>query len=263
VTGNKRPGVILQDRDRRLLRELLMLRVIDREQAEVVAGFGSITRANARLLALTRAGLLKRFFVGTFSGGKKSLYTLSRKGASLIGTAEAGLQRPRDTVLVGDRFVDHQLRINAVYLTVKFRPIPLPGVTCAGWRAFNGPLTASVSLIPDGYFELATAARTIGTFLEVDLGTETLTIWKKKVEAYLSYAISGAFQSQFLRPQFRVLVATTSEQRLHSIRTLVARFTEKIFWISSFDLIEREGFWGPVWFRPQSREPQPLLGSLP
>ena len=38
------------------------MRVIDREQAKCIAGFGSTTRVNIRLLALTRAGLLRRFY---------------------------------------------------------------------------------------------------------------------------------------------------------------------------------------------------------
>jgi len=84
--------------------ELALLRIIDREQAQLLCGFRSITRANTRLLALTWAGLLNRFFIGTFSGGKKSLYALSRKGASLIGAAGPTLQRRRNAVLVGDRF---------------------------------------------------------------------------------------------------------------------------------------------------------------
>ena len=55
---------MVQPRDRKLFEELAVMRVIDREQAKIVAGFGSTTRANARLLALTRAGLLRRFFLG-------------------------------------------------------------------------------------------------------------------------------------------------------------------------------------------------------
>src|SRR5271155_4928455 len=77
MTGNKRKGIILQERDRHLLRELGVMRVIDRMLAMAVAGFGSITRANNRLLALVRVGLLLRFFMGTDAVGKKALYTLS------------------------------------------------------------------------------------------------------------------------------------------------------------------------------------------
>src|SRR6266487_1550579 len=71
MTGNdKKRGLVVQPRDRKLLEELAVMRVVDREQAKIVAGFGSTTRANTRLLALTRAGLLRRFFLSS----RKSLY---------------------------------------------------------------------------------------------------------------------------------------------------------------------------------------------
>src|SRR5665213_2900229 len=54
MAGNDRKLVILQDRDMHLMRELAVMRVIDREQAKVVAGFGSTTRANARRQRIQR-----------------------------------------------------------------------------------------------------------------------------------------------------------------------------------------------------------------
>jgi len=82
--GNNNRTIVVQERDRHLLRELGVMRVVDREQVQNVAQFGSITRVNARLLALTRAGLLRRFFLGTTAGGKKALYSLSARGAALV-----------------------------------------------------------------------------------------------------------------------------------------------------------------------------------
>jgi Replication-relaxation len=260
VTGTRR-GMVLQERDLQLLRELVLLRIVDREQAQLLCRFRSITRANTRLLALTRAGLLNRFFVGTFSGGKKSLYALSRKGTSLIAATGPILQRRRDAILVGDRFIDHQLKINSIYLITRRLPIQIAGLSCSGWLALKEPLTAASGLIPDGYFELATEAKTTCCFLEVDLGTENLSVWKEKVERYLAYAVSGAFETQFRRSQFRVLVLADTERRLHSIRAVTAKHTDKIFWISSFDLIESQSFWAPIWFRPTSTEPQLLFGG--
>ena len=92
MNGNN-VGIILQDRDRHLLRELAVMRVVDREQAKCVAGFGSTTRANTRLLALTRAGLLRRFFLGTTASGRKALYSLAKRGAELVQVPHRGLRR--------------------------------------------------------------------------------------------------------------------------------------------------------------------------
>ena len=78
-------GLILQDRDRRLLEALETMRIMDRNQVMTVAGFGSVTRVNTRLLRLKKAGLLRRLFVGTFAGNRKALYALSNKGAAIAG----------------------------------------------------------------------------------------------------------------------------------------------------------------------------------
>jgi len=99
MTGNKRRGLVIQERDKQLLRELAVMRVIDREQARVVAGFGSATRVNTRLLRLTRAGLLRRFYLGTTAGGQKALYALSAKGAQLVNVPLRGPQRRKTKLL--------------------------------------------------------------------------------------------------------------------------------------------------------------------
>jgi hypothetical protein len=119
MTGNNQKGIILQDRDQHLLRELALMRVIDREQAMCVAGFGSTTRANSRLLGLTRAGLLWRFFLGTKAGGKKALYALSPTGAKLVDVPFRGPRRVHNEVLIADFFVTHQLCINQIYYALK------------------------------------------------------------------------------------------------------------------------------------------------
>src|SRR5439155_26650519 len=62
--GNK-TAIAIQERYRRLIRELAIFGVVDSEQAKFIACVGSTTRVNTRLLSLTRAGLLKRAFVGT------------------------------------------------------------------------------------------------------------------------------------------------------------------------------------------------------
>jgi Replication-relaxation len=262
MLGNNRTGIVIQERDKVLLRELGHLRVIDREQAKIVGGFGSTTRVNTRLLALTRAGLLKRFFLGTKAGGAKALYSLSPKGAALVGVPERGPQRPRDSALVGDLFVEHQLAVNSVYCTFKVQS-PAAGVNFRRFLSFSKPLTPGVQLIPDGYVELAHASGVLAAFLEIDLGSESLRVWKEKVRNYLLYALSGAFLTEFGTDRFRVLVVAHSDRRLESIRRVVGEATQKIFWFASFSSIERDGVFAPVWQRPQGDDREPLVKEIP
>src|SRR5229473_4370419 len=153
-------GIVIQERDRNLLKELASLRVIDREQAKIVGAFGSTTRVNTRLLALTRSGLLRRFFLGAGEGSKKAVYALSTKGATLIGATPRGPRRPNDVLLVADFFVLHQLAINDIYCGLK-RATTNPGISLVRWLSFYQPLTLNLRLIPDAYFELGTPTATI------------------------------------------------------------------------------------------------------
>jgi hypothetical protein len=255
MSGIDRRGLVLQERDQRLFRELATMRVIDREQAKTVAHFGSTTRANVRLLALTRAGLLRRFNLGTTAGGKKALYALSAKSAALIGVPNRGPRRAQDEPLVADFFVQHQLVINETYCTLKYGALP-PGVVFGRWRAFYEPLAPGFRLIPDGYVELQAPSGTVASFLEVDLGNESLGVWKEKVRNYLQFALSGDSLRVFKQNRFRVLVIVNSERRLRSIQKVIAASTEKIFWLASLQAIRKNGFFAPVWFRPTGSESQ-------
>ena len=261
MAGNNK-GIIMQDRDRESLREIAVMRVADREQVKCGGGFGSTTRVNTRLLALTRAGLLRRFFLGTTASGRKALYSLSKRGAELVGVPYRGLRRGTDETVVADFFVAHQLSINEIYCTVKHRPIPIAGVQYVQWKSFYESVDDIIPLIPDGYAELRTPSRKLAAFLEVDLGNESRSVWREKVQSYIRYAVSGNFERQFGHAQFRVLVVANSERRLASLRTATAEITDKIFWFASFESITKFGFWSPVWNRPKDHNLQPLIGDL-
>ncbi len=275
--GNDRPGndrgrtehrrMVVQERDRHLLRELSVMRVIDREQAKVVAGFNSTTRANARLLALTRAGLLHRFFQGTVAGGAKALYTLSEKGARLVGVTASGPRRREDEAVVADFFIQHQLGINEVYCALKYGKkygTRTPeGVTFNRWMAFPKRPAPGLRVIPDGYVELGTTSGIVAAFLEFDLGHERLRVWRDKVRNYLDMAFTGNFEREFRQSRFRVLVVTDSLRRLDAIREVVLSATDKIFWFATLEAIRRDGIFAPIWRRPMGEAPQPLIPDTP
>ena len=235
------------------------MRIVDREMTKLVARFGSTTQVSLRLLELTRAGLLRRFFVGTIGSGRKAIYTLSPKGADLVNATFGGIHRPPGKLVVGDAFVDHQMGINEIYLALKYRPIPLVGTRLSRWHIFRQPISEAIKLTPDAYLEVNTADNIRGMFLEVDLGTEALKVWQQKAASYLQLALSGEFQRKFHQPQFRVLVIANSERRLANIRGAISKSTDKIFWLTTFESIHRDGLWSAVWFRPTGDQQRSLF----
>jgi hypothetical protein len=204
---------------------------------------------------------LRRFLLGTTAGGKKALYALSAKSASLVGVPNRGPRRPQDETLVADFFIQHQLVINEAYCALKYGALP-PGVIFGLWRAFYEPLAPGLRLIPDGYAELETPPGTLACFLEVDLGNESMTVWKEKIANYLRFALSGDCERMFHQSRFRVLVIANSERRLQGIRKVIAASTEKIFWLANLQAIRKNGFFAPVWLRPKGGE-SPFLVPIP
>jgi len=258
MTTARNIGTIVTSRDLVILRTLVVMRVLQVDQVMAIGGFSSVRRANRRLLKLVSAGLLKRWFVGTSGGGQKALYGLSPQGAALIGETRQGLiPWKQDSVITSSQFLAHQQAVNAVFIQARFRGLP-SGLSCERWMTFHEPLSPSVPLMPDGYLELMREATVHPMFLEVDLGTESSRVWKRKVELYLKFHLGGEFEQKFQRKRFRVLVVLPSERRMAAIRKTVAKRTEKLFWFSTQDDVSQQGLCSPIWLRPTGAERIPL-----
>ena len=258
MTGNRIYGAIVQERDILLFRELGTLRVVDREMAKVAAGFRSTTRVNERLLKLTRLGLLRRFFAPSENGAMKAVYGLTPKSAALVDVTTADFSIVTKGRVSRSAFLEHQMRVNEVYLQAKFRPHP-EGLAFLRWISSRHSLAASVPLVPDGYLEIQTPTGIRSQFIEIDLGTESSKAIAAKAEKYLQLAITGKFQEIFKRSRFQVLLITTGPKRLASVRQSVSRVTDKIFWFSTLDAVSKQGLWSPIWQRPGSSEQISLL----
>jgi Replication-relaxation len=244
MNGTNSYNLILQPRDQRIVDALDVMRVIDREQAAIVAPFGSTTRANTRLLALTRAGVLSRTLIGTIAGGRRAVYFLPKQSPRLLKPTWR------------DHAFAHQLALNQVYLSAGYQPPQ--GTELLEWRRFTAPLSEQLPLIPDGYANLSLPDGQVGFFVEVDLGTEPLRVWEKKVRLYLELALSGEFTRNFGLPQFRVLVIAPGFRRMYSILKTIKASTDKIFWLTTMEAMRRQGLFAPIWTRPDERTRLPL-----
>jgi hypothetical protein len=258
MDGTSRIRVIVTPRDIAFLKELVDSKILDREQYQIVAGIRRTNRANERLHLLHSAGLIRRHFLGTIAGGRKAIYSLSPKGAKLIGHEKSWrFQHPEDELLIGDSFTAHQSAVNWVWISAKYRR-PL-GVEFARWLNFHEPLTAALPLVPDGYFVITAGGISLAHFVEVDLGTETSKTWERKTEFYLKLATSGEFARLFHADRFRVLVTAPSERRLVNLRATVQKQTTKIFYFIENKIIKSDGIYVSQWLRPEGTENQSLV----
>ena len=233
-------SLILQPRDRLLLRNLALLRLLDRRQIEQLAGFHSISRANVRLAKMRHAGLIARYFTATATGSRRSVYALTKRGAAEVHLPHVPLKWKPDSILLGNSFAAHQLALSNIYIDA------MRGQNIR-WRTFPSPPVPTIPIIPDAAIEGSVQS----FFLEMDLGTEPLPVWSRKVEHYLKLAASGAFREIVPHPQFAVLVVTDAEERMHQLRRYIAKQTQKLFWFQTLSTIQRQGFWSASWLRSE------------
>ncbi len=208
-------------RDRRMIEFLHRFRLLTRDQIMAVAPFHSLTRANTRLAALTRAGVLSRKHLPIYPGhgSAQSLYHLGRKAADVV-PVDAGsvLQQVRQVSRWDLRQVEHVRAANGVLIglytalsrahsDVRFETEPELR------NKFQGR-----TLVPDGWIAWAAEGKRFNCFLEIDLHHEGLTDWREKVLGYQTYADSGEHEGQFGFRGFRVLVLAQTARRLSGLR---------------------------------------------
>lgn len=253
--------LVITERDRRLFDALAKFRVVDRQQARDITGRAevSVSTTNARLKKLVDGGLLNRFFIGTAAGGVKALYALTANSIAFASESARPLNRRRDSVLISDPFVQHQLAVNDVLIPLKYLPLPYSDLHLTRLAVFSEVLTKATPLVPDGYMEVTSPNGIHAMFCEVDLGTEPQRTWATKVRLYLQLAMTGEFEQFFRQPRFRVLVIADSERRLLNIRRTVAQQTSKIFFFSTLSSIRRAGLFASHWLRPEGEGRQTLL----
>jgi hypothetical protein len=256
---------------------------------------GAAYAANTALRRLFDAGYLDRvpvFLPDRRAGAVKPHYVnvLSKEGATAVGRSltEGGktprwrrslLPRPWQPVLHG-----FWLREVAVAARSSCQERGWRWWTwfddrqLAGLKKTHG---ARYRTVPDGFFVITnpTAAKDFPQFVEIDLGTETVSArspgradWRGKVESYLDY-FARNFREQFGLPTLPiVLTITESERRLeHLLAATAASGGAGRFWFTTFTrLLSPTGvhdtantdppdglqgpFWAPIWRVPGSSQ---------
>jgi hypothetical protein len=214
------------------------------------------------------------------TGSPPALYRLGAAGIPVVArereedfkvVAKRSRIRPKPTILA------HEVLLNELRLQLALQTAAAPhirlerwetGATCfvryaagesdgrARTRVFN----------PDGFFRLHVGAGVLAVFVEVDLGTESVTRrFRAKIHAYRTYARSGEYLARFGQKRFRVLVLTTSAARV----TNLAKLAEEeqachVFWFTTCDaLLSAHNFLTePLWQRAGKTKPAVFLDSV-
>jgi hypothetical protein len=251
-------GMVLTDRDRRLIEAVGTFGIVTREQIAKHLKFGSVTRANAVLLRLFRHGYLGRRLQPSLRGTRRLTYFVGPKGHELVGSSQdsKSTAERRRWPQASDLFLDHQLDVNDVRLALEH--LEHSGYEFVRFLSERDLASMNLSLVPDGYCEYRLGGKSYAAFLEVDRGTESRSRWTTKVNAYLRLAYQNDFVEKFGRRFFRVFVTAPSARRLKGLAREISKRTDRIFWLTVHDDFLRDGPFGLIWYRPDGAGPKSL-----
>ena len=291
-----RPGAIITERDREILRSLDEYRLLTTEQVQRLH-FPSAQTTLRRLRRLETERLVAR---------QRSLalatqaVTLTTRGAAVLRNgddhAEAFRRAPgRPTRLPGEFFLRHTVAVNDFRIALKLdaclrHDVELLGVVADAERSAAGPavqpravLAESVAFegergerlahVPDLAFGLRRDGRQALFLVEVDRGTEVIGDPKRGVglfvRFYLRALVAGGFRGLGARlggqagfKGFRVLVVTTSRARVEAIRDRLGTLpvdpevAKKFIWLTTSEAVHSGRLLEHEWVSLDHRDEQ-------
>lgn len=265
----------LTERDLQILDAVHQCRILRQDQLETLF-FGSRSATQRVLARLFQHGYLARQFLPVLTGRSPTLYVLDRRGAEAL-RAYRGEDNPRwqrgDRPLKTD-FIAHTMAINDMRVAVT-RACTTLGYGLVEWRSESALKTGyarvvarmasgrlrRLPVVPDSYFVLDTPLGRAHFFLEVDRGTEKRTQFQAKIEAYLEYYASGAYETRYGTKSLRIVTVVPSPQRLLQLQDVTEAVSGKRrFWFAlATDIAPTTVLAAPIWHIAGETQPEPLI----
>ena len=294
----------LNKNDTHLLGLIAEYRILTVGQIAILIG-RTIRSARHRLADLAGADLIAidRNAFGGGRGRPEGIVSLTTRGAQALREVQ-GIDHavvPGEVGAVQVRQLGHDLLVNWVRLHLRHAALVIPRlrihfevpayalVKLRDERSGNGRANSAgqtdFGLIPDGALSITDKEirKTLLFFLEVDMGTESLTSASpetcsvlQKIQAYQSLFRSGAYKRyeeawDCHLTGFRVLFVTNTYVRLVGLCRLVRQAPPSNFvWLTDQDRLTEHGIGAEIWARggriddrPQSILGQTLAGPTP
>lgn len=264
--------MVLTERDREIIKAVHENRFLRRDQIERLF-FSTTAAANARLLMLYQHRFLDRLYLPVELGSSQAVYALDREGAALIAHEEhlhlSQVRWKRKHNRIEFFFLEHTVAVAELHVALELSARGRDDVALTEWRR-EGFLTREklsdpedderhLIVAPDAFFSLAVPGGSIYFFVEVDLGTETLERFRRKVRAYQEYYRGGRYTQRYDHRYFRVLTIGEGATRLANlIEVAREEGAGKMFLFGLASHVSASAL-GPVWFHPGSLSPNSLL----
>jgi protein involved in plasmid replication-relaxation len=242
--------LVISERKRRLAEVTWQLGLVSRDQGMVAVDIHSIPRMNAETAPMVKADILRRKEVPVCPGhgGAQSLYYSGRASAAVLAVSARELaRRIRQVASWGVGEVERVRAENQVLIDIYAAIQQTSGSQLIGYRSELQlrQLFLDRGLVPDGWIAWR-AGKRFNCYLEIDLGSEGLPIWRAKIDKYLQFARSGQHQELFGFTAFRVLVLAKSERRLANLRQM-ASAAGRMFLLATLSEVNPSSIFSPVW----------------
>jgi len=224
----------------RVLRDDVLF--LSRAQVEMLSE-GNKRAANKQLARLVDARILKkRLRLDTYPNFRSPIYHLGVEGCRLLGMSKEEMT----TYLAkaksySDRALAHLLEVYDVF--IKF--YLASRVTEWMWHNDEKWFSIELGLYPDGYVQFEKEGKKYSAFIEVDRGTEGISVVKDKFRKYARFNRSGAFKRLFGDRTLRVLFITTTEERIEKMENAGA---SDDIWFTTKAEFMWESLWARHWF---------------
>lgn len=179
-------------------------------------------------------------------------------------------------------FIEHELMIADFHAAIELAARTSDGrVELEEWKqgtstwgrvkAKNGNALVILPHRPDAYFVLRFPAAAEGQqrarfFCEADRGTTSTTRFKLKLQAYLSFLLSGQYAEKYNAQRVRaVLIETITQNRMQQLVAVASALAETeplaaaLFWFTASDEIRNKGGFAAVWSTPMDGRKRSVL----
>jgi hypothetical protein len=210
-----------------------------RRQIQSVLALSRVSTTKTLLWMLSEQYLDRRYRADTFEHFQTPVCFLGKRGWQVVGKPASEYNEYRLRVEQrAERTFDHTLALYDVIL--KFILESNVRRIISGedklWQE-----TIELGNIPDAWIQYGGGA----AFIEVDRGTEHVPVLKKKLDNYIAFKESGRYERLFPGCPFKVLVFTTTEERIEALERVTT--TDDIWYCTQEEFV-REALTHEHWF---------------
>ncbi len=259
------PRMKLTERDKKIIVAVYENRFLRRDQIERLF-FSNTSACNHRLMKLYQHKYLDRLYKPVDFGSSQAVYALDKRGADVVqqlGIEGNKIRWSRRQNKVEFLFLEHTLAVSEFRVNLELAIRKRGDVQLLFWKRGSKEFYDRVpdpegkrkylTVTPDAFFGIKTPEGKSYFFLEIDMGTETNTRFKRKIQAYQQYWKTERYAKSFGFKSFRLLTVTTGSRRLKNLlKTTYDTGGRNMFLFTLTEQIIEETVLKTIWRRPTS-----------